>query len=83
MYQFIVGIAFELVLIVLFSLGCLSLDGRIQLGATNEDFEEWRWRNGRMLKLICIMTIIVLLASILSKYFQYFHTTPLPSLQAD
>ncbi len=84
MYQFISGIAFEVILIVLFVLGYLSIDGRIFSNRRqSEDYEEWRLRNGRIVKMVCIMTIIVLLASIFSKYIQFTNIRDVPVLQTD
>lgn len=84
MYQFISGIAFEVILIVLFVLGYLSIDGRIFSNRRqSEDYEEWRLRNGRIVKMVCIMTIIVLLASVFSKYIQFTNIRDVPVLQTD
>jgi len=82
MYQFISGIAFEIVLIILFVLGYLSIDGRIKPNRNpSADYEEWRLRNGKIVKLVCIMTIIVLLASIYAKYTQYSALQNVPTFE--
>lgn len=71
MYQFITGIAFELTLIIIFSGGFLLMNGNIKMSQTADDFEDWRRRNGQVIKYICILTIIMLLASIVSKYLHF------------
>lgn len=76
MYQFINGIAFELALFILFFLGYLSMKGKISLGIQGADFESWREKNGRIVAGICLLTLFMLLASIISKYLQFFGSNP-------
>ena len=80
MYQFINGIAFEIILIILFVMGYLSMLGKIRLGWQGDDYEDWRQKNGKVVRMVCIMTIIVLLASIFAKYQQFFGDAPVPGL---
>lgn len=79
MYQFITSITFELALIIIFGFGYFVMSGKIKQRNASADFESWRLKNGRLIKAMCIMTIIVLLASIISKYTQYNYD-PLPTL---
>lgn len=80
MYQFITGITFEIVLIIIFGVGYFVMRGAITIGEPTPDFISWRQRNGRIVRMVCIMTIVVLLASIISKYTQYNYE-PAPTLQ--
>jgi hypothetical protein len=78
MYQFIIGIAFELTLLVVFTIGFFIMNGNIKMFLGTEDFEEWRMKNGKIIKYICLLTIIMLLASIIAKYMQF--TVPSPDM---
>ncbi len=71
MYQFITSITFEIVLILVFGIGYFIMLGKLRLGAPAADFEEWRLKNGRLIRSVCIMTVVVLLISVLSKYMQF------------
>lgn len=82
MYQFITGIAFELTLLVVFSLGFFIMNGNIKMFMGRDDFEEWRLKNGNLIKFICLLTILMLLASVFAKYMQ-FHADPVNMLPTD
>ncbi|MBK6730981.1 MAG: hypothetical protein IPG60_08445 [Bacteroidetes bacterium] len=76
MYQFITSITFEIVLIIVFGAGFFVMRGNLKIGEPTADFEDWRLKNGRLIRSICIMTIIVLAASIISKYMQFTYVPP-------
>ncbi|MBP7399135.1 MAG: hypothetical protein KA954_06065 [Chitinophagales bacterium] len=76
MYQFITSITFEIVLIIVFGAGFFVMRGNLKIGEPTADFEDWRLKNGRLIRSICIMTIIVLAASIFLNYFNFLFLPP-------
>ncbi|MFN0274208.1 MAG: hypothetical protein ACKVPJ_00560 [Chitinophagales bacterium] len=76
MYQFITGIVFELTIIVIFTVGFLLMNGNIKMFLGGEEFEDWRLKNGRIVKYICLFTLVMLLASIGMKYILFTSTAP-------
>ena len=77
-YQFIIGISFELVFIILFSMAWLSMNGKFRFGWQGDDFEEWKLRNGVLARWLIVMTVVLLVASIIAKYIQFFITSQPP-----
>ena len=66
------GIAFELILLILFVFGFLMADGRIPVPkAQREEFRSWQYRNGNLIKMLCAMTVILLIGAIIIKYIHY------------
>ena len=75
MAQFLIGITFEIVLLIFFVIGLLILTKVIKTSSNqSEEFADWKKRFGAWVILIIILTILMLFMSIYFKYDR-FHKT--------